>query len=174
MASNVRLPTARRLRTFRPVPAPHDPRALSRRDMLARLFQPVKRAAAAASPTAPAAPVPPAPRPRSTERAPIVPYSTIAVIAGRECLAYQGTSCTTCVDRCPVPGALVLTQGLPRVEPSICTGCRICHEVCPAPGLAIRIVPRPPGLPPPNATTAAPAHSPFPVLKPPAPPPPHG
>ena len=142
--------------------------------MLARLFHPVKRAAAAATTPAPAVPAPPSPRVPAGERAPIVPYSTIAVIAGRECLAYQGTSCTTCVERCPVPGALVLHQGLPRVEPSLCTGCRICHEVCPAPGLAIRLVPRPPGLPPP-ATTAAPStHSPFPVLQPPAPPAPHG
>ena len=116
--------------------------------MLARLFQPVKRAAAAAAPT-PMTPAQPAQRPAAAPPPPPGAYSHIAVIAGRECLAYQGTTCTTCVDRCPVPGALVLVQGLPRVEPSICTGCRLCHEVCPAPGLAIRIMPRPPGLPPP-------------------------
>jgi len=99
-------------------------------------------------------------------------YTHLAVIAGRYCLAYQGTACTSCHDRCPVPGAIVIEQGLPRVEPAICTGCRICHVVCPAPDNAIRIVPRPPGLPPPGAAAPA-ANSPLPSLAP-QPPEPNG
>ncbi len=133
--------------------------------MLARLFNPVKRAAAAALPpaaTAAASPAPPAED--------LSVYSMIAVIAGRHCLAYQGTDCTICVDRCPVPGALVLEQGLPRVVPDLCTGCNVCHGVCPAPGQAVRLVPRPPGLPPPPAAKLPPARSPFPVLPPRTPP----
>ena len=145
--------------------------------MLTRLFSPVRRAAAAA--TQPDRPVPaparpprtsPVARPPLSPAGPVTEYSHIAVIAGRECLAYQGTSCTICVERCPVAGALVLEQGLPRVVPSICTGCRLCHEVCPAPGQAIRIVPRPPGLPPPATGPSTAAHSPFPVFNPPTPP----
>ncbi|MBK8477215.1 MAG: hypothetical protein IPL39_13240 [Opitutaceae bacterium] len=158
------------------MPSPSDPRGLSRRDMLTRLFSPVRRAAAAATqPDRPA----PAPanssrrslvtRPALSPEGPVTEYSHIAVIAGRECLAYQGTGCTICVERCPVAGALVLEQGLPRVVASICTGCRLCHEVCPAPGQAIRIVPRPPGLPPPVPGSTAPARSPFPVFNPPTP-----
>ena len=97
----------------------------------------------------------------------------IAVIAGRHCLAYEGTGCTVCVERCPVPGALVLEQGLPRVVPAVCTGCNVCHEVCPAPGQAIRLVPRPPGLLAPNMNDNAP-RSPFPTLPTPPAPPTHG
>lgn len=107
---------------------------LTRRDMLARLFRPVQRAVTAAVPATPAAATPPA------------PLSHIAVIAGRHCLAYQGIPCTLCVDRCPVPGALRLEDGLPRVEPALCTGCDLCRQVCPSPEEAIRLVVRPPGL----------------------------
>ncbi|RME68454.1 MAG: hypothetical protein D6781_10965 [Verrucomicrobia bacterium] len=67
----------------------------------------------------------------------------LAVIAGRFCLAYQGTLCSTCRERCPVEGAILIERGLPRVDPTHCNGCRVCHDVCPAPTNAIRIVPRP-------------------------------
>ncbi len=64
----------------------------------------------------------------------------VAVIAGRYCLAYQGSFCSTCRERCPVSGAIVMERGLPRVNPDLCNGCRICHELCPAPSNAIRMV----------------------------------
>jgi Na+-translocating ferredoxin:NAD+ oxidoreductase RNF subunit RnfB len=66
----------------------------------------------------------------------------VAVIAGRQCLAYQNNFCTTCSERCPVPGAIVIEKGFPRVVPQVCTGCEICHQVCPAPENAILMVPR--------------------------------
>lgn len=77
----------------------------------------------------------------------------LAVIAGRDCLAYHGQSCRVCVDQCPEPGALVLREGLPVVVPNQCTGCRICQELCPAPVNAVRVVPRPPGLAAPSSVT---------------------
>ncbi len=136
--------------------------------MLAKLFQPMRKVASAiqsqpvSKPPATATPASPA------------PYSHIAVIAGRHCLAYQGTSCTTCVEHCPIDGALLLEKGLPRVVPAVCTGCRLCLDACPAPEQAILIVPRPAGLPPPpSRTTGQTPKSPFPLL-PPRNPPDHG
>ena len=69
----------------------------------------------------------------------------VAIIAGRYCLAYQSIPCSLCHERCPVPGALPLEKGLPRVVLDLCTGCGLCHEVCPAPDNAVRMIPRPPG-----------------------------
>ncbi len=80
----------------------------------------------------------------------------VAVIAGRFCLAYRHSFCSVCRERCPVPGAVVVERGLPRIDPILCNGCRICHEVCPAPVNAIRLVPRSTGTPasPPHAIPA--------------------
>ena len=147
------------------MPAPSDQRGLSRRELFTRLFQPVRRAAAAALPAKPGGALPFAVTPLVSPVA-AGDYAHIAVIAGRYCLAYQGTYCTSCHDRCPVPGAIVIENGLPRVEPAVCTGCRICHVVCPAPENAVRIVPRPPGLPPPQPGGAPASQSPFPSLGP--------
>lgn len=66
----------------------------------------------------------------------------VAVVQGRFCLAYLRSFCSTCVERCPVPGAVVVENHLPRIVPDLCTGCGICHEVCPAPRNGILIVPR--------------------------------
>ncbi|MBK9992314.1 MAG: hypothetical protein IPP19_16740 [Verrucomicrobia bacterium] len=127
---------------------------LTRREMLGRLFRPFQKAVTPAG----------AENARSENPATSAP-DQIAVIAGRHCLAYQGTGCAVCHERCPVSGALILEQGLPRVVAEICTGCRICHEVCPAPENAIRIVPRPPGLAKPVASDMkATVKSPFPHL----------
>ena len=70
----------------------------------------------------------------------------VAVIAGRNCLAYQNSFCSTCVERCPVPGAIVTERGAPRIDPSACTGCRVCADVCPAPLNAIQLIPRRPSF----------------------------
>lgn len=75
----------------------------------------------------------------------------VAVISGRNCLAYQRSFCSSCVERCPVEGAISSQQGLPRVNPDACTGCRICLDVCPAPTKAILMIKR---RPLPNTTTA--------------------
>jgi len=64
-------------------------------------------------------------------------------IANHLCLAWQGTSCSTCRERCPVPGAVRVEAGRPTIDPALCTGCGDCVAVCPAPILAIRFVPKP-------------------------------
>ncbi len=83
----------------------------------------------------PALPITGAPRTAATG-------TRVAVIAGRHCLAYQQSFCTTCSERCPVEGAIVIEGGLPRVRADRCTGCEICHQVCPAPENAVLLVPR--------------------------------
>ena len=73
-------------------------------------------------------------------RAP-APASVVAVIQGRRCIALT-SFCAACVERCPVRGAMQVTNGMPSVVPDACTGCGICHEVCPAPTNAVLMLPR--------------------------------
>ncbi len=68
----------------------------------------------------------------------------LALILDRFCLAWQGSFCSVCVERCPVSGAILTDRGKPRVDPDLCTGCRICHDVCPAPKNAVFLVSRKP------------------------------
>jgi ferredoxin len=68
----------------------------------------------------------------------------LALILDRFCLAWQGSFCSVCVERCPEPGAILTEKGKPRVNPDLCTGCAICHEVCPAPKNAVFLVTRKP------------------------------
>jgi len=125
---------------------PRSTPSLSRRDFLASLI-PGRRAAVLDRATLrPAAIVPPPPA---------ATVATLAIIAGRHCLACEGSFCSTCRERCPVAGAIVTERGLPRIDPMRCNGCRICHEVCPAPTNAIRLIPRPASGPL-AATTLAP------------------
>lgn len=71
-----------------------------------------------------------------------VPGIGTARISTVDCLAHQGTTCTTCSERCPVEGAIILTRGRPQVAADACTGCGICHHVCPAPRNAVLVMPR--------------------------------
>ena len=66
-----------------------------------------------------------------------------AHISRYDCLNSLGAQCSTCVDRCPVEGAITFDHGakLPVVYPALCTGCGICQYVCPAPNAAIGILP---------------------------------
>lgn len=57
------------------------------------------------------------------------------------CLAHRGEFCATCSERCPVPGAVVVTNGRPRIDASVCVGCGACAFSCPAPGNAIAVMP---------------------------------
>ncbi|MBS0657053.1 MAG: 4Fe-4S binding protein [Verrucomicrobia bacterium] len=100
---------------------------VSRRDFLGLFVAPFQRRAAAPTAPAPSEPVP----------------ARVAVIQGRFCLAYRSI-CSVCVERCPVPGAIVTERGIPRVEAAHCTGCGVCAQVCPAPRNAILQVPRRP------------------------------
>lgn len=90
----------------------------------------------------------PKPTPESTpepeEPSPPPAVDEFALILDRFCLAYQGSFCSVCVERCPEPGAITTEQGKPRVNADLCTGCRICHDVCPAPKNAVFLVAKKP------------------------------
>lgn len=88
--------------------------------------------------TGPRGEEPPAAAPASEEAPPL------ALILDRFCLAYQGSFCSICSERCPADGAITTEQGKPRVNPDFCTGCKICHDVCPAPKNAVFLVSRTP------------------------------
>lgn len=66
-----------------------------------------------------------------------------ARIQPHNCLSWQRSFCSVCVERCPVPGAIVLDAGRPRVVAETCTGCGICQHMCPAPVNAIMVMPMP-------------------------------
>jgi ferredoxin len=101
--------------------------AISRRDLFRSVFG--RRTESTAPPTATPA---------------IDEIPPLALILDRFCLAYQGSFCSVCSERCPELGAIIVTQGKPRVNPELCTGCRICHDVCPAPKNAVFLVARKP------------------------------
>ena len=104
--------------------------AISRRDLFRSVFG---RRAEFAAPPLEETPVP------VIEETP-----PLALILDRFCLAYQGSFCSVCSERCPADGAITVEQGKPRVNPDFCTGCKICHDVCPAPKNAVFLVARKP------------------------------
>jgi ferredoxin len=108
--------------------------AISRRDLFRSFFRRNKEAPDESSPAET-----PAPFRRPADDAP-----QLALILDRFCLAWQGSFCSVCVERCPEPGAILTEMGKPRVNPDLCTGCRICHDVCPAPKNAVFLVARKP------------------------------
>lgn len=64
-----------------------------------------------------------------------------AAISPLDCLAHQNTTCSACVEQCPVEGAMVWENGRPVVNPAACTGCGVCQHVCPAPRNAVMVLP---------------------------------
>ncbi|MDP7006211.1 MAG: hypothetical protein QF718_08395 [Phycisphaerales bacterium] len=56
------------------------------------------------------------------------------------CLAFRGTICTVCVERCQVEDAITIEAGRPKINPDVCTACGVCLYVCPAPGNAIHLI----------------------------------
>jgi MauM/NapG family ferredoxin protein len=60
-----------------------------------------------------------------------------------DCLNQLGSPCSVCAERCPVPGAITLHEGMPVIEAPLCTGCGICQNVCPAPHNAVVLLPNP-------------------------------
>jgi ferredoxin len=109
-----------------------DERTTSRRAFLSSFLTPWRQPASGVASTAAV----------DTPQTPADATPLVAVVQGRFCLAYQRSFCSTCVERCPVAGAITLEQGLPRINPTLCNGCRLCHEVCPAPRNAILLLPK--------------------------------
>jgi MauM/NapG family ferredoxin protein len=64
-----------------------------------------------------------------------------ARIMEHTCLAHQGSTCSSCHERCPVPGAFTVVNGRPTVVEDVCTGCGVCAHVCPAPQNAVLLLP---------------------------------
>lgn len=69
------------------------------------------------------------------------PRMGTASIDTLSCLAHQGSFCSTCVERCPVRGAITVATGRPVVDAEVCVGCGVCQHVCPAPLGAARVLP---------------------------------
>lgn len=107
---------------------------ITRRDLFRAFFRRSKE-----TPDPPSPAEPPTPHRPPEDEAP-----QLALILNRFCLAYQGSFCSVCSERCPVDGAITVEQGKPRVNPDACTGCKICHDVCPAPKNAVFLVARQP------------------------------
>ncbi|WP_413431505.1 4Fe-4S dicluster domain-containing protein [Crateriforma spongiae] len=74
-----------------------------------------------------------------TDRIP--PIMGTARVTPQLCLAYHHTTCTVCSERCPVEGAITVSDGKPTVDQDTCTGCGVCRYVCPAPENAILLMP---------------------------------
>lgn len=70
-----------------------------------------------------------------------LPAGLALQVVPARCLA-KSSFCSVCTERCPVPGALALVDGVPVVTPA-CTGCGLCIRMCPAPVNAFQLVPRP-------------------------------
>ncbi len=64
-----------------------------------------------------------------------------------DCLNELGSPCSSCIEHCPVEGAIAWGRvsqhrtKTPVVSDQRCTGCGVCHFVCPAPVNAIAILP---------------------------------
>jgi ferredoxin len=106
--------------------------AISRRDLLLSFFRRSRETSDDPSPSE--TPV--------SFGAPSEEVPQLALILDRFCLAWQGSFCSVCVERCPEPGAILTDKGKPRVNPDLCTGCQLCHDVCPAPKNAVFLVAR--------------------------------
>ncbi len=64
----------------------------------------------------------------------------VAKIDSISCLAFRGTVCSVCVERCPVEDAITMKAGRPKINAEVCTACGVCLYVCPAPGNAIHLI----------------------------------
>lgn len=81
----------------------------------------------------------------------------VAWIQTMACLAHTGSFCTVCSERCPVPNAIEVVAGKPRIRENVCTGCGVCASVCPAPSNAVVVMPladRPQRVAPPPGSDA--------------------
>lgn len=62
----------------------------------------------------------------------------VAYLDTLSCSGFRGSGCTLCYEVCPIPDeAIVLTEGLPFIQPDICTGCGICQHHCPDAAISV-------------------------------------
>lgn len=78
----------------------------------------------------------------------------VAVISETDCVAWDWTGCTVCVDECPLKAIYLDESKRPVVIPEKCNGCGICELKCPSTALrktirnkGIIVKPRPEGMP---------------------------
>lgn len=108
---------------------------MTRREAISRLFG--KRP--------PGAPMTPANRvlaPAEGTENDAEPQLRVAVVSARHCIALPPGFCRACVERCPLPGAMSVSNGVPMVNAAVCDGCGLCAEICPAPRKAILLLHR--------------------------------
>lgn len=89
-----------------------------------------------------AEPEPMAPWARRAAAAAAPKPASVARVLAFACIGGSPSFCSTCVEHCPIEGALELTARAPRVNAELCDGCGICERVCPAPQRAIVVLPR--------------------------------
>jgi ferredoxin len=119
---------------------------ISRRGFLKFAWLPEPAPSAAPAPSAPAPP-PPRQLTRTRFQRQFQPAAGgTARVLPESCLAHLGDPCRTCVDKCPVSGALTLQEGKPSVNATLCTGCGDCERSCPAPAPGILAMPNIPNL----------------------------
>jgi ferredoxin-type protein NapG len=82
-----------------------------------------------------------------------------ALVQPLDCLNRMSATCSVCVERCPVPGAMAFAGDVPAANEALCTGCGICQHVCPAPNNAIAMLPNR-ERPTPESLTPAPPQDP--------------
>jgi ferredoxin len=82
-----------------------------------------------------------APPPWAASSAPALAAGLVPRVRETTCLAFRSV-CTVCIERCPEPGAIVVSLGRPTVVAERCTGCGACVGACPAPINGFEIVPR--------------------------------
>ncbi len=72
---------------------------------------------------------------------PAAPRPMVAVVVTFSCLNAKADFCATCVERCPIQGAVKVEGRRVVVDPTRCNGCGVCVPLCPAPGGAILLTP---------------------------------
>lgn len=84
-------------------------------------------------PTTPIGRGPSAPAPGTSTASALPAFAGKVRVRTHTCLAWQRSFCSVCSEHCPVPGAIVVEEGRPRVDPAQCNGCGRCVAACPAP-----------------------------------------
>jgi ferredoxin-type protein NapG len=58
-----------------------------------------------------------------------------AVIIKEDCVAWNWTGCTVCMDKCPLKAIELDAAKRPIVDTQKCDGCGICEQLCPSQSL---------------------------------------